>query len=321
MNLKKPLNCIIGYIACTTLLLLLLTTAPVSVEASVSPPRIKIETKPRKTVPFTIAVKNKNDSERSYQVSYSYYTQDKDGYQKVVQAENDTQIGPWNWIKLDSGMRFKVPSKETLSINGILTIPSRNSLGFHNAMIEVTEFTPQKKTGVTLNYTTGTLLELTVASSKKRPKTELLNPVITVDKESVTSNISMEFNNKSAYKGRLFLDMQIWLDKERKKRIATVPLLTPQAQQSEQSYSSIFPKNKVKLIGQIDQILEPGDYEIRVKGKFNGVRLRTFTQKITVDKTANPVTKEKTDTQIADTSKNSDSSMAEPVSVPLANQQ
>jgi hypothetical protein len=36
--------------------------------------------------------------------------------------------------------------------------------------VTVIEITPKKKTGVTLNYATGSLVELTVIGSKKRPK-------------------------------------------------------------------------------------------------------------------------------------------------------
>jgi len=292
MNSNRLNKTTASYTIFTLLWTALLITLPINSTASVSPPRIKIEAKPRDKMSFNIEVKNKHDSPRSYKVSYSYYIQDQDGYQKEVKVESDSQTGPWNWIKLDSGQNFKIASKENLSINGILNIPSRNSLGFHNVLLTVTEFTPRKKAGVTLNYASGSLIELTVAGSKKRPKTALLNPVIKMNKESGVNIVHLDFDNQSPYKGRLFLEMHL---RHNKRLIAKIPLLTEQSQKSEQPYSSIFPKNLVKLTGEIDKTLEPGDYEIRITGQFNGVRLRTFNQTLTIDESGQSVIEDNSD--------------------------
>jgi hypothetical protein len=48
-------------------------------------------------------------------------------------------------------------------------------------------------------------------------------------------------------------------------------------------YSLVFPKNRINLRGKITKALEPGDYEIRVVGKFNDVRLRSFNRKLSID--------------------------------------
>jgi hypothetical protein len=264
----------------------LLITLPINANASVSPTRIKIEAKPRDKVKFNIVVKNKNDTLRDYKVSYSYYDQDSDGFQKEIKLEDKSQEGPWDWIVLDSSETFKIDGKQSLPIEGTVKIPSRNSHGFHNILLTVTEMTPSKKTGVTLNYASGSLIELTVSGSKKRPKTALLNPIIKIDEESGMSMIHLDFDNQSVYKGRLFLEAHL---RHNRRLIAKIPLLNNQSHKSDMSYSSVFPNNLVHTKGKIEKVLEPGDYEMRVVGKFNDVRLRSFNHKLSIDETGQSV--------------------------------
>ena len=268
----------------------LLITLPINANASVSPARIKIEAKPRDKVKFNIVVKNQNNTLRDYNVSYSYYVQDSDGFQKEIKLEDKSQEGPWDWIVLDSSETFKIDGKQSLSIEGIVKIPSRNSYGFHNILLTVTEMTPSKKTGVTLNYASGSLIELTVSGSKKRPKTALLNPMIKIDKESGLSMIHLDFENKSAYKGRLFLEAHL---RHNRRLIAKIPLLNDQSHKSDMTFSSVFPNNLVHISGKIEKPLTPGDYEIRFVGKFNGIRLRGFNHKLSIDTSGQSVVRDK----------------------------
>jgi hypothetical protein len=268
----------------------LLITLPINANASVSPTRIKIEAKPRDKVKFKIVVKNKNDTLRDYKVSYSYYDQDSGGFQKEIKLEEKSQEGPWDWVVLDSSETFKIDGKQSLSIEGIVKIPSRNSYGFHNILLTVTEMTPRQKTGVTLNYASGSLIELTVSGSKKRPKTALLNPMIKIDKESGLSMIHLDFENKSAYKGRLFLEAHL---RHNRRLIAKIPLLNDQSRKSDMTYSSVFPNNLVNVSGTIEKPTTPGDYEIRFVGKFNGIRLQGFNHKLSIDKSGESVVDDK----------------------------
>lgn len=270
---------------------------PIPTEASISPPRIKIEAKPRDKISFNLEVKNRNDSSRAYKVSYSYYIQDKDGFQKEIKLDDKSVKGPWNWITLNSGETFNVDGKKSLPIKGTVKIPSRNSHGFHNILITVTEITPLKKTGVTLNYASGSLIELTVTGSKKRPKTAILNPVINIDEESGMSKIHLDFDNQSPHKGRLYMEMHL---RHNKRLISKTPLLTQQSHKSELTYSSIFPKNTVHVTGKLNKILEPGNYQMRIVGKFNGVRLRSFTQELSVDDSGRSVVDDKTHNTASD---------------------
>jgi hypothetical protein len=268
----------------------LLITLPINANASVSPTRIKIEAKPRDKVKFKIVVKNKNDTLRDYKVSYSYYDQDSGGFQKEIKLEEKSQEGPWDWVVLDSSETFKIDGKQSLSIDGTVKIPSRNSYGFHNILLTVTEMTPRQKTGVTLNYASGSLIELTVSGSKKRPKTALLNPMIKIDKESGLSMIHLDFENKSAYKGRLFLEAHL---RHNRRLIAKIPLLNDQSRKSDMTYSSVFPNNLVNVSGTIEKPTTPGDYEIRFVGKFNGIRLQGFNHKLSIDKSGESVVDDK----------------------------
>ena len=268
----------------------LLITLPINANASVSPTRIKIEAKPRDKVKFKIVVKNKNDTLRDYKVSYSYYDQDSGGFQKEIKLEEKSQEGPWDWVVLDSSETFKIDGKQSLSIEGTVKIPSRNSYGFHNILLTVTEMTPRQKTGVTLNYASGSLIELTVSGSKKRPKTALLNPMIKIDKESGLSMIHLDFENKSAYKGRLFLEAHL---RHNRRLIAKIPLLNDQSHKSDMTFSSVFPNNLVHISGKIEKPLTPGDYEIRFVGKFNGIRLRGFNHKLSIDTSGQSVVRDK----------------------------
>lgn len=268
----------------------LLITLPINANASVSPTRIKIEAKPRDKVKFNIVVKNQNDTLRDYKVSYSYYVQDSDGFQKEIKLEDKSQEGPWDWIVLDSSETFKIDGKQSLPIEGTVKIPSRNSYGFHNILLTVTEMTPRKTTGVTLNYASGSLIELTVSGSKKRPKTALLNPMIKIDKESGLSMIHLDFENKSAYKGRLFLEAHL---RHNRRLIAKIPLLNDQSHKSDMTYSSVFPNNLVHVSGTIEKPTTPGDYEIRFVGKFNGIRLQGFNHKLSIDKSGESVVDDK----------------------------
>jgi hypothetical protein len=270
----------------------LLINLPINANASVSPTRVKIEAKPRDKVKFNLVVKNRNDTLRDYKVTYSYYDQDSDGFQKEIKIEDKSQEGPWNWIVLDSSETFKIDGKQSLPIEGTIKIPSRNSYGFHNILLTVTEMTPRKKTGVTLNYASGSLIELTVSGSKKRPKTALLNPMIKVDKESGLSMIHLDFENKSSFKGRLFLEAHL---RHNKRLITKIPLLNDRSHKSEMKYSSVFPNNLVNVTGKIEKPLAPGDYELRVVGKFNNVRLRSFSHKVSIDDSGQSVVEDTTD--------------------------
>lgn len=277
----------------------LLTTLPMDTNASVSPTRIKIEAKPRDKVTFNLVVKNKNTTPRDYKISYSYYIQDINGFQKEVKLDDQANEGPWDWIKLDSSETFKINGKENLPIEGTIRIPSRKSHGFHNILITVTEMTPRKKTGVTLNYATASLIELTVTGSKKRPKNAILNPEIKIDEESGMSMVHLDFDNQSPYKGRLFMEMHLRLNK---RLIAKIPLVNEQSHRSEMIYTSVFPNNLVHVTGKIDKKLEPGDYEMRIIGKFNDVRLRSFNHQLSIDKSGQSVVEDKTSENPSDSS-------------------
>jgi uncharacterized protein YaiE (UPF0345 family) len=208
--------------------------------------------------------------------------------------------GPWDWITLDSGETFNVDGKKSLPIKGTVKIPSRNSHGFHNILITVTEISPVKKTGVTLNYASGSLIELTVTGSKKRPKTAILNPIIKIDEESGMSMVHLDFDNQSPYKGRLYMEMHL---RHNKRLISKTPLLTHQSHKSEMTFSSVFPENLVHVSGKIEKKLDPGDYEIRIVGKFNGVRLRSFNQKVSINDSGQSITEEKTNKTVSDSLK------------------
>ena len=289
-----------GYSILTFFWVTLVLTLPSIANANISPPRIKIEAKPRDKVIFNLEVKNKNTTPRDYKVSYSYYAQDKNGFQKEIKLEDKSQEGPWNWIVLDSGETFTIGGKERLPIEGTIKIPSRKSHGFHNILITVTEMTPRKKTGVTLNYASGSLIELTVSGSKKRPKTALLNPIIKMDEESGISMIHLDFDNQSAYKGRLFLEAHL---RHNRRLIAKIPLLNDQSHKSDMSYSSVFPNNLVHVTGKIEKPLTPGDYEIRFVGKFNGIRLRGFNHKLSIDKSGQSVVEDNATKTVKDRQK------------------
>lgn len=280
MKTGKCINFYSGLALLPALCLLAFTTISISAEASISPPRIKIEAKPREQVPFNLQVRNKNSSPRSYRLSYSYYIQDENGYQKEIRLDHTKTEGLWDWIKLDTDNTFTLQAKEILSIKGVLKVPSRKSHGFHNTLITVTEITPQRKSGVTLNYATGSLIELTVSGSKKRPKTAIMNPEIRINNGSNENFIHLGFFNKSAYKGRLFLEVDL---RHNKRLISKTVLLSDQSHKSNMPYSLVFPKNRINLRGKITKALEPGDYEIRVVGKFNDVRLRSFNRKLSID--------------------------------------
>lgn len=291
----------IFYIWCIfTIMSVSLLAVPTSTEASISPPRIKIEAKPRDKISFNLEVRNRNDSPRSYKTSYSYYIQDKDGFQKEIKLDDKSAKGPWNWITLDSGETFNVDGKKSLPIQGTVKIPSRNSHGFHNILITVTEISPVKKTGVTLNYASGSLIELTVTGSKKRPKTAILNPIIKIDEESGMSMVHLDFDNQSPYKGRLYMEMHL---RHNKRLISKTPLLTHQSHKSEMTFSSVFPDNLVHVSGKIEKKLDPGDYEIRIVGKFNGVRLRSFNQKVSINDSGQSITEKKTNKTVSDSLK------------------
>jgi hypothetical protein len=291
----------IFYIWCVfTIISVSLLAVPTSTEASISPPRIKIEAKPRDKISFNLEVKNRNDSPRSYKTSYSYYIQDIDGFQKEIKLDDKSVKGPWDWITLDSGETFNVDGKKSLPIKGTVNIPSRNSHGFHNILITVTEITPVKKTGVTLNYASGSLIELTVTGSKKRPKTAILNPIIKIDEESGMSMVHLDFDNQSPHKGRLYMEMHL---RHNKRLISKTPLLTHQSHKSEMTFSSVFPDNLVHVSGKIEKKLDPGDYEIRIVGKFNGVRLRSFNQKVSINDSGQSTTEEKTNKTVSDSLK------------------
>ena len=59
------------------------------------------------------------------------------------------------------------------------------------------------------------------------------------------------------------------------------------------NYSSVFPDNLVHVSGKIEKPLTPGDYEIRFVGKFNGIRLRGFNHKLSIDKSGQSVVRDK----------------------------
>jgi hypothetical protein len=68
-------------------------------------------------------------------------------------------------------------------------------------------------------------------------------------------------------------------------------------------YSSVFPKNTVHVTGKIDKTLDPGDYQMRIVGKFNGVRLRSFTKKLSIDDSGQMVIDDKTNKTASDSLK------------------
>ena len=115
---------------------------------------------------------------------------------------------------------------------------------------------------------------------KKRLKTAIMNPEIKIGTKSDEHFIHLDFANNSNYKGRLFLELNL---RHNKRLISKTTLLTDRSHKSKLPYSLIFPKNRVRLRGKITKALEPGDYELRVVGKFNDIRLKSFIHKISID--------------------------------------
>ena len=110
----------------------------------------------------------------------------------------------------------------------------------------MTEITPQKKTGVTLNFATGCLIELTVTGAKKRLKTAIMNPEIKIGTKSDEHFIHLDFANNSNYKGRLFLELNL---RHNKRLISKTTLLTDRSHKSKLPYSLIFPTKTVFALG------------------------------------------------------------------------
>jgi hypothetical protein len=111
-----------------------------------------------------------------------------------------------------------------------------------------------------------------------------------MDKESGKAMIHLDFNNQSIFKGRLFIEAHL---RHKKRLIAKIPLFSHQSHKSNLPYSLVFPNNLIHVTGIIEKSLDAGDYEIRVVGKFNNVRLRSFNRKLSIDDSGQSVVEAK----------------------------
>lgn len=91
-------------------------------------------------------------------------------------------------------------------------------------------------------------------------------------------------------KAGFFLEAHL---RHNRRLIAKIPLLNNQSHKSDMNYSSVFPDNLVHVSGKIEKPLTPGDYEIRFVGKFNGIRLRGFNHKLSINKSGQSVVEDK----------------------------
>lgn len=283
MDLKAHSKPSLSSIIALILWALLLTMLPDTGHASIKPVRVEIEAKPGKVYPFKLEIINSNQEPRDYAVSLFYYTQDQGGYQKQLKVQNNDQPGVWDWFYLDTielNKRFSIDGKQSKSVTGKVKIPRTDSIGFHNLLVVATEYTPaDDKSPVTLHFGSGSIFEINVNGPKRRPEYIIENITIT-HTESISSQAQMVFTNKSPLKGRLELEMQL---RQNKRLIARTKLLTDEADNSQKSFSSIFPNAKVNLSGQFNKILPPGQYDMLIVGDFNGDRLKRFKQQITVE--------------------------------------
>jgi hypothetical protein len=231
---------------------------------TVSPPRIHLSAKPGQIIPFKLTVANSNKGAREYDISYSYYTQDKDGYQKEAVFDPEQPLsGPWDWAVIDAGERFKIEGKDSYTLTGSLQIPRRRDVkGYYNFLLNVREISPLKKSGVTLNYSTGSLFEMNITGAQKRPKVVPLEPLIHTDGKRVM----LQVHNQSNYKGRLMVELQVRNSKRR--LVAKVPMLSAHSLENKYPFSSLSPNNTLNLTGTLNEALESGEYTIYIGGKF-----------------------------------------------------
>ncbi len=250
---------------CVILGVMLLVVLSMKAQAlTVSPPRVQLSAKPGEVIPFLLNISNNNKGIREYDISYSYYTQDENGYQKEAVFDPEQSLsGPWDWVVIDSGEQFNIDGKDSYALTGFLKIPHRRDVtGYYNFLLNVREISPIKKSGVTLNYSTGSIFEVTVAGARKRPKIVPLEPLIHTDGKMVM----LQLSNQSSYKGRLTVDLQVRNSK--RKLVAKVPMLSAHSRDNQYPFSSLFPNNTLNLTGTLDEALEPGEYTIHIGGRF-----------------------------------------------------
>ena len=234
-------------------------------EFAISPLVINIEGKKNTKIPFEFTVKAKKTG--GVKIKVFDLNQIETGHMGFIEGDEKNKQSKSNWVTLDKDS-FSIREGEFSVATGHVVIP-RKAKGQHLAAVMVEEVQDKEvKNGIAVNVRYAVILKIDTTSGKKvrsRTKTKFHN--LSYRKVEDGWEFEGQFENLSKTEGRLFAELQ--LRNSEKKLVGRVTLKTLSAWQRNESESMVYPGSKVKIFGKLPKNIVEGDYQVRIKNKFN----------------------------------------------------
>jgi len=234
-------------------------------EFAISPLVINIEGKKNTKIPFEFTVKAKKTGDVTIKVFD--LNQIETGHMGFIEGDENSKESKSSWVTLEK-TKFSIKQNDFSVAKGHVVIP-RKAKGQHLAAVMVEEVQSKEvKNGIAVNVRYAVILKIDTTSGKKirsRTKTKFEN--LSFRKVEGGWEFEGEFKNLSKTEGRLFTELQ--LRNSNKKLIGRVTLKTLSAWQRNEAESMVYPGSKVKIFGKLPKDVIEGNYQVRIKNKFN----------------------------------------------------
>jgi len=248
-------------------------------EFAVSPLVINVDGPKNKRLPFEFTIKAKSAGDVSLQV-YDL-KQIETGHMGFVLGEESDKNSKASWIRLKDN-KFSIKTDDFVVAKGDIRIPSK-AKGQHLAAIMVEEAKKESdKKGIDVKVRYAVVLKIDTRNGKvKKYRTKTMFDGLSYKKVENGWEFEGYFQNLSKVEGNLVTEMQI--RNTNRKLIGKVELKTLSAWQRSEQHSMVYPGSRVRIFGTLNEDLDLGTYQIRVKNRFNDRNQPVFKHDLTLD--------------------------------------
>lgn len=254
------------------------TTTAMAGEFAIAPLVINIAGEKNTRIPFEFTIKAKKPG--AVKLKIFDLNQIETGHMGFVEGDKSNKDSKANWVSIKDD-EYTIKEGDFSVATGYVVIPSK-AKGQHLAAVMVEELeNKEAKNGIVVNVRYAVILKIDTVMGKKakiRTKTNFDN--LTYRKVEGGWEFEGEFKNESQAEGRLFTELQI--RNQDRKLVGRIPLKTLSAWQRNEIESMVYPGSKVKIFGKLPEELLEGNYEVRIKNKFNDRNQPLFKEGITL---------------------------------------
>ncbi len=235
-------------------------------EFSVSPLIINIAGEKNKYIPFEFTIKAKKTGKVALKVFD--LKQIETGHMGFIEGSVNNKKSKVHWLSLKES-EYAIKTGEFRIVKGMVKVP-RKMKGQHLAAIMVEEMqSNENRKGIKVHVRYAVILKIDMQGGrKKKMRSRTKFTEVASNKIKNGWEIGGFFKNLSKVEGSLVSELQ--LRDKNKRLVARIPLKTLSAWQRNEGHSMVYPDSNVKIFGLVPDNVISGEYNIRIKHKFNG---------------------------------------------------